>query len=814
MSLDYTCHSMVPVSLTTRQANRVDSATLNDPFDTIAGAIYSGIIFGRRVVRRIVSRRPVHEKILVASIRSDLSEARQVKNLEYHRKMFIIVLLVFLTFFMNSLHAQKKQFTYQQVYENSGPEVFARLPVIDGWLDDEHYLQYFRDAERKISKLAKVNVDDQKAQNFIDYEFINERYLTGFDLRDEEDRSDDYFHYILRRQDDLYYFSLIDSTLRRLTATPAVERNPVLSPDRKKVAFTRDHDLYIIDLRSGEEKRLTHDGSAGIYSGYAAWVYYEEILGRSSRYQAFWWSPNSEMIAFLRFDESQVPEFPLVNSEGVHGKLELQRYPKAGDPVPKVRLGIVHTDLNEIKWLEFNPAVEHYLAQPFWSPDSKALLCQWFNRAEDWARFYLVDPSTGQKKMIYEEKQPAWIEFYTGVHILKENKGFILRSDRDGWYHLYYYNMEGKLKSQLTHGEWNVSAIAEVDEVNRQVYFIGTAEHPTQKHLYRVNFSGRNLRRLTEAPGVHDAVISPGAKYFIDRYSTISQPVRMDLRKGDGKFIRSLGDRKISALDDYELGRVEIFSIPTGDGFNLPALWVLPANLDSSKKYPVIFSIYGGPESAGVDNEFRSLRDHYAAQQGMIKVIVDNRGSGHLGKKGMLMMNRNLGRWEVDDLVTAVKWLRRLPFIDSTRIGITGSSYGGYVTCMALTYGADYFTHGVAFLSVTDWRLYDAVYTERYMDKPDENPQGHEFGSVLTHARKYKGKLLIIHGTMDDNVHMQNIMQLASALQDLNKPFELMLYPGERHGVRNLKRRHEDLTILNFWLGHFFDREVEYHTEN
>jgi dipeptidyl-peptidase-4 len=614
---------------------------------------------------------------------------------------------------------------------------------------------------------------------------------------------------LLSKDDDLYYYSLSDKVLHRLTSSPGVEKNPDFSPDGNYVSFTRDHDLYIIDVHSGIERRFTNDGAAGagIYNGRAAWVYYEEILGRSSQYQAFWWSPNSESIAFLRFDETKVPEFPLFDAEGTHGRLELQRYPKAGDPVPLVRLGIINIKSADINWVDFDQEVEHYLAQPFWSPDSKFLICQWFNRAQDQARLYRIDPGNGQKKLLYEEKSPqAWIEFYTDLHILKNNESFILRSDRDGWYHLYLYNMEGVLQSQLTSGKWNVSALSHVDEQNQQVYFIGTADHPTQKLLYRVSFSGQNMQRLTAVAGVHDAAISPTAKYYIDTYSSITVPPRMDLCRSDGGLLRKVGDRKTTSLDEYELGRVEIFSIPTSDGLNLPALWIVPPGLESGKRYPVIFSVYGGPGAASVENRFRYLREHYLAQQGIITMIVDNRGSGHFGKAGMMMMNRNLGRWEVDDLVTAVKWLRQQPFIDSTKIGITGSSYGGYTTCMALTYGADYFTHGVASLSVTDWRLYDAVYTERYMDKPGENPQGYEFGSVMTQTQKYKGKLLLIHGSMDDNVHFQNTLQLISKLQDLGKKFELMIYPAERHGWRGPKRSHEDRLTHDFWMRNFFGR--------
>ena len=304
-------------------------------------------------------------------------------------------------------------------------------------------------------------------------------------------------------------------------------------------------------------------------------------------------------------------------------------------------------------------------------------------------------------------------------------------------------------------------------------------------------------------------MVSPGGNYFIDTYENINQSSKIDLCSTDGKLIRNLGDENLAVLDDYDLGKVELFTIPSGDGYNLPAIWVLPIDFNESKQYPVLFRIYGGPASARVSNSYLPLNWHYYAQNGIIVISVDHRGSGHFGKQGVSLMHRNLGKWEMNDLIAAVKWLRNKPFIDPNRIGITGGSYGGYTTCMALTYGADYFTHGLAQYSVTDWKLYDTVYTERYMDTPQENPKGYEFGSVMTHADKYKGYMLITHGTMDDNVHAQNTIQLISKLQDLNKDFELMLYPNARHGVGYPKRNHSVRENVQFWFNHFLDKELE-----
>ena len=297
-------------------------------------------------------------------------------------------------------------------------------------------------------------------------------------------------------------------------------------------------------------------------------------------------------------------------------------------------------------------------------------------------------------------------------------------------------------------------------------------------------------------------------KYFYDTYSEINTPPKLDLCESDGELIRNLGDRKSKIFEEYKLGKTELFNIMTEDGFELPAVWVLPPDFDANKKYPVLFSVYGGPGGTDVTNSFSAYLDRYfISQNQIIYFVVDHRASAYFSKKGKSYFYRNAGKVEIEDYITAVKWLKQKPFVDSTKIGITGSSYGGYVTCMALTLGADYFTHGIAEYSVTDWRLYDNVYTERYMDTPEENPEGYKYGSAMTHADKYRGLLRITHGTLDDNCHMQNTFQLVDKLTSLDKHFELMLYPNERHGVGFPKWMHTQREYINFWFKNFLGKD-------
>jgi dipeptidyl-peptidase-4 len=534
----------------------------------------------------------------------------------------------------------------------------------------------------------------------------------------------------------------------------------------------------------------------------------EEILGRATRHKAYWWSPNNEMITFLHTDDSPVPKFPIFNSKGVHGELEWEHYPKAGDPNAHVKLGIVNLKNKNIVWVEENETIDQYTAWPFWTPDSKELFYQVLNRGQDTLQILSADPNTGKSKEIYKETQTNWVEFFEDIYIFEDGSGFLLRSDKGGWRHLYYYNMNGKLINRITEGDWTVDKIKYIDEDNGVIYFEGSKGNTLENHLYKVKFNGTDFEQLTMPGWSHKTTVSPHGKYFYDTYSSISEPAKLELFNGDGESIRLISERKTEIFNDYKLGITELFTITTSDSVELPAKWVLPPDFDKTKKYPVIFSVYGGPGERDVKNDFSGfLNRYFIAQNEIIYFVIDHRGSAHFGKKGTSLMHRNLGKWEMNDYIEAVKWLRKLPFVDEKRIGIEGGSYGGYMAALALTLGADYFTHGVAEYAGTAWELYDNVYTERFMDKPNENPEGYQFGSVMTHAEKYKGRLLITHGMMDDNVHVQNALQLVDKLTDLDKDFELMLYPSSRHGVRFPKWIHAQRNKWNFWYRHFFGKE-------
>jgi dipeptidyl-peptidase-4 len=573
-----------------------------------------------------------------------------------------------------------------------------------------------------------------------------------------------------------------------------------LSPDGRWIAYTRGSNLFGYDLETSVEHQYTTDGSDRVYNGWASWVYYEEIFGRPSRHAAFWWSPDSSRIAFMRFDESNVPLFPIYHAGGQRGTLEEQRYPKAGDPNPLVAVGVVRVDGGPVVWMDFDRQADHYLAWPSWTPDSRILTVQWMNRGQDTIRLYNCDTDTGKKAQIFEEVQTGWVEFFKDLYQFRDGSGFLLRSNADGWDHLYLYAADGALRKRLTSGSWRVSSIATVDEANGVVYFMGRPGKSWDEQLMRVGLDGTGVEQLTRGEGVHAVEVAPGGAYFIDAVSTVSTPPRMTLHRGDGTPVRVLADARTSSAGQYAWGKAELFTIPSGDGYELPAFWVLPPDFNPARRYPVLFTVYGAPDAGRVHNTWLGLQPHYWAQRGIITISVDHRGSGHFGKKGTALMHRSLGRWEMADLIAAATWLRSKPFVAGDRIGITGSSYGGYTTMMALTYGAGHFNFGQAVSGVTDWKLYDSIYTERYMDAPAENPDGYRNGAVLTWIDRYTGGLRITHGAVDENVHLQNSLQVVERLTTNNKPFELMLYPDSRHTFEFAQHAHAMQEQHDFWM--------------
>lgn len=679
-------------------------------------------------------------------------------------KRILLCSLAVVCVFSFSVHAQLKRLSKQQTF-GSQPSLTTSLPYLSGWSDDQHFIEY----NTKAGKFETVDVK------------------TGA-------------------------HAVYTPPVKQKEESPVKEgdKNPTLSPDGKYMAFTRNNDLYAVEVATGKEIRYTTDATDVIYNGYSSWVYFEEILGRPTKYKAFWWSPDSKHLAFMRFDDTKVPMFPINGSTGQHGYTEKTRYPKAGDPNPEVRIGFVPSAGGKVVWADFNEKDDQYFGTPYWSFDSRNMMVQWLNRGQDNLKFYSVDPVTGSKKEIYDEKQSSWIDLdYDGrIEYLKDNKHYILKSDKTGWAHFYLYTLAGKLVSPITTGKWQVTHLLKADEQHKVIYFMARKEASTRTDLYRVDYSGKNLKRLTFGDYTHQVDLSPSGDKFITTYSNVSTPPKRALLDNNGKILKELGDSKSADFGQYAFGKTEMITIPTDDGYLLPAVITYPTDFDKTKRYPVIFSMYGGPNAGTVTNTWKGTANQWWANEGIVQISVDHRASGQFGKAGVALMHRNLGKWEMKDYMTAGRWLKAQPWVDQNKLLITGHSYGGYMTCMALTYGADVFDYGYAGAPVTSWELYDSHYTERFMDTPQENPEGYKNASVLTYADRYKGLLRIMHGDMDDNVHMQNTIQLIDKLENLNKHFELMIYPGGRHGWGGIKSAHDLSERIRFYYTNLLNKPV------
>lgn len=705
-------------------------------------------------------------------------------NNYFMKKLLLVITTLSLSIAAIEANAQLKRLSRQQIFEGV-PSITRQLDFITGWADDTHYIQ--------------IDAKDRKAYA-VDVRSGSKSPYTPPPKSDVE---------LTIRSNDIY-IQYGKREPKRLTSSAAEEKNPTLSPDGQYVAFTRDFDLYAVEVATGKEIRYTTDATDVIYNGWSSWVYYEEILGRATNYKAFWWAPDSKHLAFMRFDDTKVPMFPINGSTGQHGYVEKTRYPKAGDPNPEVRLGFVPAAGGTTVWADFNEKEDQYFGTPYWSYDGSNLMVQWMNRGQDNLKFYAVSPVDGKKKEIYDEKQPSWVDLdYDGrIEYLQDKKHYILKSDRTGWAHFYLYTLDGKLVSTLTSGKWQVGNLTHVDEKNKTLYFTARKEASTRTDFYKVGYDGKNLKRLTFGNYTNQIQMSSNGSYFITTYSNVSSPPKRTLLDNNGKILKELGDSKSEDFGKYTFGQTEMITIPTDDGYLLPAFITYPTDFDQSKKYPVVMSIYGGPNAGNVTDTWKGAGNQWWANEGIIQISVDHRASGQFGKEGVALMHRNLGKWEMKDYTTAARWLKAKPWVDNKKLLITGHSYGGYMTCMALTKGADDFDFGYAGAPVTSWELYDTNYTERFMDTPQENPEGYKNGSVLTHVDHYKGLLRIMHGDMDDNVHMQNTIQLVDKLQNANKHFELMIYPGGRHGWGGAKTPHDRAERFRFYYQNLLNKPV------
>ena len=597
--------------------------------------------------------------------------------------------------------------------------------------------------------------------------------------------------------------------------------NPTWSPDHSKIAYTQGNNLYSIDVNTREIVQHTKDGSDVILNGYASWVYYEEIFGRASRYKAFWWSPDSKLLAFYRFDNSKVPMFPIYNSEGQHGSLNETRYPKAGDPNPEVKIGFVSVRGSEIVWADFDSSMDQYFGIPFWNGEGDRFMVSWMDRSQDNLKMYSVDPIYGNKYLIYEEHQSTWIDWMEQMLFTKD--GMYIIRDTNMWQQIYFLSFDGKVYKRITDGgeNWGVRLL-KVDK--KYLYYTAKRETSVRNDIYRVTLSNNKVERISSGEYNYASVRveeENGTKIYasMSNLSTPTKEVVFNIPR-DGNLKRMtmdvLFDSKGPDFDKYEIAMPELVYITTRDGIDLPATVIWPIGMDrsGSVKYPVKVNIYGGPDSPQVLDSWKgvSFNNQWWAYHGVIQVVLDTRSSGHLGKAGMNQVYRRLSVLELQDFIDGIRYFRKFPFVNSQKVGIEGFSYGGTMSLLCVTAANEFFQYAIAGGAVADWKLYDTHYTERYMDTPQDNPSGYEQAMVFNRLGAYKGDktnmLRYTHGTGDDNVHFQNGLQIIDKLQQLGKDFELMIYPQGMHGYRGYQSDQSNLQDYRFWYEYLLEDEM------
>lgn len=576
--------------------------------------------------------------------------------------------------------------------------------------------------------------------------------------------------------------------------------NLTYSPDSTKLAFTRANDLWVVDVASGEEKRLTFDGTETVMNGYASWVYYEEILGRPSKYRAFWWSPDSQTLAFYHFDDTAVPMFPIYSAKGQDGILRRTHYPKAGERNPQVRIGFARVADGALTWADFDEHEDQYFGIPFWGADSKAFFVAREPRIQNTLDLYAVSPADGSKKAIYHEEVPTWLDWMEEM-LFTEKGLYMVRSFETGWQQIYFLSYDGRVLKRLTDGpNWRIGLVRA--EKDGTVYFTAERDSRVRKALYKVSPKGVITPMTDVAMNVADVSFAPDGKHFVTLSSNLRAPWTLQLHDLKGRV------SCVAAMEGSADGVGQLVSI-TVDGLSLPGVIYYPVDFDPTKQYPVHVDIYGGPDSPQVhDRWVAPSRYAWYRENGIIELIADCRAAGHNGREGLDAIYKHLGTVEVSDFVEWAKWLQSLPYVKADKIGVEGFSFGGTMTALLLAEASQYYHYGIAGGGVYEWALYDTHYTERFMSTPQDNPDGYKSSAVMNRIKGYPARvgsgdervmLKITHGTGDDNVHFQNTLQLIDVLHQMGADFEFMIYPDGMHGYRGYQGAHFQLANRDFW---------------
>ena len=706
-------------------------------------------------------------------------------------RVFLITLLALV---WSATYAQTlKKITMEDLFK-SRSFVQRQLPGLQSMKDGNHYtlmeegtkiVKYSFQSGQKVATLFDLKeVTDAPLQRFMSYE-----------LSDDETKI-----LLMTAMEPIYRHSFMaeyyvwNSVTRELLplSEKGKQQLATFSPDGERVAFVRQNNLFIKNLKFGTETQVTSDGEKNrIINGAPDWVY-EEEFGFS---KAFAWSPDSRFLAYIRFDESAVREFTMTlfnSTEGNPGKVEYPRletfkYPRAGEDNSRVTVRIYDTKSRANILADTGKEPDIYLPRVRWTPDAAHLVVMRLNRRQNQLDLLLTNPYTGDTRPLFTEKNEKFVdEDFLDKFTFLDNGQFVVTSERNGYAHLYLHDKEGFEIRQLTSGAYDVTAFYGYDAVRKLFSYQAAAESPPRREVYFVSADGKKRGTLSPQPGTNRADFSRNFNYYIHTHTSSVSPALITLHDWKGKQIRVLENNEAlkTKLAEYAIPAREFFSFTTSEGIGLNGWMIRPSGFDASRKYPVVMTQYSGPNSQQVTDSWSVGWNEYLAQEGFAVVCVDPRGTGARGEDFRKVTYMQLGRYESDDMVEAARYLASLPWVDSRRIAIWGWSYGGFMTALTMAKGGDLFRAGIAVAPVTNWRFYDNIYTERYMRKPEENPQGYDDNSPVTHAGKIKGRLLLVHGSADDNVHVQNSMTFAEALVQAGVPFDMAVYTDKNHGIR------------------------------
>jgi len=579
--------------------------------------------------------------------------------------------------------------------------------------------------------------------------------------------------------------------------------NPAFSPDGRFLAYVRENNLYLYDIEKAKETPVTRDGKKNeIINGASDWVYEEEFEFT----RAFFWSPDSKRIAYYRFDERQVREYTMQIWGELYPENYAFKYPKAGEKNSEVEIWVYSLEDNLAKPVNMKKNSDEYIPRVQWTRDNDLLSVQRLNRLQNHLELIHVNVVRNESRVVYEEKSDTYVEIRDDLIYLDDQKHFIISSEKDGFRHIYKVTMDGREIYPLTSGPYEIQELAGVDEKKKILYFLSNEVSVLEKHLYAVDIDGKNKKQLTAGEGSHDISLSPDARYFLDYYSSTGKPYQIALYNlPEGKQLRTIVDNNAlkERMSSAGFVPVEFFTFTTEDSIGLNAWIIKPKNFDPAVKYPVLVSVYGGPGHQTVLNQWGGnnyLWYQLLAGNGYIIVGVDNRGTGGRGADFKKQTYGRLGKLEAEDMIQTAKYLQSLPFVDQSRLGIFGWSFGGYLSSLAITLGADYYKVAIAVAPVTSWRFYDTIYTERFLGLPDDNPTGYDENSPLTHAALLKGRYLLIHGTADDNVHLQNAVEMQRKLIQAGKHADVFYYPDRNHSIYGGNTRYHLYQIMTNYL--------------